>query len=389
MQSIKNITAVCNSMLDWAKKSNWQSYDPYDAGLSPIAKLLPEKCRWALMHMSRLSPLNIRPLLYINKQLHPKGLAHIMQACIILSNIEKKYYMLRLAKQLADMLIEIGVWDNDKCSWNYPFPYITRVLSVRGGTNVVNTSFIAFALLSAYEKFNKQIYLDTALAASKFIIDNIGFHTFPNSRICFYYAPDASQTLTIHNSNLICASFLHRLGKIANNVELKQLANAAALYTIDCQRDDGLWHYSENPHWRSIDCLHNGFILDALMLMSSPERSEHFFSSIKAGMRGFRKFLNEDGSISHILNRSYPKDIRSYSQFIQTASFWSTYDSQWLQLANMAADNAIETMLSKQGYCYYRRYRGLVIKTPFIRWSVGPNLLALANLIAKLKVCND
>ena len=318
MQNIKNITAVCNSMLEWARKSNWRSYDPYDAGLSPIGKLLPKKGRWALMHMCRLSPVNIRPLLYVNKQIHPKGIAHIMQACIILSNIEKRHYMLHLAKQLADMLIEIGVWDNDKCSWNYPFPYITRVLSVRDSSNIVNTSLIASALLTAYEKFNNSIYFDAALAASKFIIDNIGFHSYPNSRICFYYAPNATQTLTIHNSNLICASFLHRLGKIANNSELIQLANAAALYSIDCQRDDGLWHYSENPDWRSIDCFHNGFILDALMLISSPERSEPFFSSIKVGMRGFRKFLNEDGTISHILNRPYPKDIRSYSKIFWT-----------------------------------------------------------------------
>lgn len=376
-------------MLNWLKETSWHSYDPYDAGLSLTAKLLPKKGWWVLQHMVRLSPINIRPLLYVNKQIHPKGLAHSMQACLILSNIEKKDDMLYIAQQLAENLIELAVWDNDKCSWNYPFPYITRVLSVRDSTNIVNSSFVALALLEAYERFSKPIYLDAALAASKFIIHNIGYHSYPNGRICFYYAPNAPQTLTIHNANLICASLLYRLSKIDNNAEFKQLANAAALYSIDYQRDDGLWHYSERPKWKSIDCLHNGFILDALMVISTPECVEPFFNSLEKGIRGFRKFLNKDGSISHILNHSYPKDIRSYSQFIQIASLWSVYDPQWLQLANIVANNAIKTMFSTRGYFYYRRYRGMVIKTPFIRWSVGPMLLALANLIEKLKVNHD
>lgn len=387
--NISTYLNVCTKMLDWLKESNWRSYDPYDAGLSPIAKLLPERPWWILQHIIRLSPVNIRQFLYVDKQIHPKGLAHVMQACLILSNIERKAEMLNTAGRLSDKVVRLAIWDNDKCSWNYPFPYITRVLSVRDGTNIVNTSFIALALLDAYNKFHNPVYLDTALAAAKYIVDNIGYYSYPNGRICFYYAPDALQTLTIHNANLVCALLLNRLSKIHNNLGFKQLANAAALYSLDYQRDDGLWHYSEHPQWRLIDCLHNGFILDALMSIYEFECIEPFFSSIESGMQGFRTFLNGDGSVSHMLNHCYPKDIRSYSQFIKTGCLWSAYDPKWLQLADIAANYAIKTMFSTQGYCYYRRYRAMAIKTPFIRWSIGPMLLALANLIEKLRKIDD
>ena len=383
--NISKYLSVCTKMLNWLKENDWRSYDPYDAGLSPISKLLSDRGWWVLQHITRLSPVNIRPLLYVNKQMHPKGLAHIMQACLVLSNIEKKGDMLYRAQQLAEKIMQLAIWDNDKCSWNYPFPYITRVLSVRSSTNIVNTSFVALALLDAYKKLQRAAYLDTALAAAKYIIDDIGYQSYPNGRICFYYAPDASQTLTIHNANFVCASLLNRLSKIHRNTEFKQLADAATLFSLDYQRDDGLWHYSEHPRWRSIDCLHSGFILDALMSISASKRIEPFFNSVKNGMRGFKNFLNEDGSVSHILNRPYPKDIRSYSQFIRTATLWSAYSPEWLRLANIAACRAIETMFSPQGYYYYRRYRGVTIKTPFIRWSVGPMLFALANLVERLK----
>lgn len=377
---------VVLGMLKWLRENNWRSYDPYDAGLSPIARLISKRGWWVLQHVVRLSPVNVRPLLCVKKQVHPKGLAHAMQMCIVLGDIEQNDDMLHTARSLADMLVELATRDKDKYAWNYPFPYITRVLSVRGSTNIVNTSFVALAFLDAYKAFGKAAYLEAAVGAAEYIIRNIGYETHSSGRICFYYAPKAPHTLTIHNANMVAASLLHRLGEMQNNKEYRGLSGSAAQYSVDHQRDDGLWHYSERAGWRSIDCLHSGFILDALMSMGGTRRASPYHRPLEKGMTGFRGFLNGDGKVSHVLNRAYPKDTRSYAQFIRTASRWSAHEPEWLGLACIAADKVIETMFSRRGYCYYRRYRGMTIKTPFIRWSIGPMLLALSDLVERLSI---
>lgn len=375
-------------MLEWARKSNWQSYDPYDGGLSPFVKILPDRGWWILQHLVRLSPINFRPLLGINKQVNAKSLAHSMQACLKLFRVTKEPDMLSTANQLADWLLKLAVWKGDNCSWNYPFPYITRGLTCRKGTNIVNTSFVALALLDAYEEFREKKYLETILGAARFIFYNIGYHDYKDGRICFYYAPRAKDTLSIHNANLVAATLFCRVGELYNNNVYKKLALAATNYTLDYQLPDGLWHYSERPGLKWIDCFHTGFVLDALKLISDSVRHEAYYSALNRGMEGFKKFFYNNGKITHFLNKPYPEDIRSYAQFIQTAVLFSKYNSDWLHFATSATNYTIKTMFSTDGVCYYRRYRYMTIRTPFIRWSLGPMLIALANLIEKMSMKN-
>lgn len=377
---------TCKSMLEWSKKSNWHSYDPFDGGLSPISKALPERGRWIFQHLIRLSPVNLRPLLGIKKQVNAKGLAHSMQGCLRLHGMTNEPAILRTASQLADRLLRLTVWKGDRCSWNYPFPYITKGLTCRKGTNIVNTAFVGLALLDAYKELREKKYLETAFGAARFIVHDIGYCDYKGGRICFYYAPQAKDTLSIHNANMVAANLLYRVGLVCENDVYKKLARSAVNYTLDYQLPNGLWHYSERPGLKWIDCFHTGFVLDTLMLLADSEGHELYYSAINRGMKGFKMFFNKDGRITHFLNKPYPEDIRSYAQFIQTGALFSKYNPEWLQLATTAANYAIKTMFSHNGVCYYKRYRYMTIKTPFIRWSLGPMIIALANLIEKTGV---
>ncbi len=380
---------ICNRMLGWLKKSRWKSYDPYDAGLSKFARVLPDRGWWILQHIIRLNPVNFRPLLGIRKQVNAKGLAHSMQACLKLFRVTNELHLLSTANELGDWLLQLGERKEGRCSWNYPFPYITRNLTCKKGTNIVNTSFVALALLDSYEQLGKNKHLDTALGAARFILHDIGYRDYKDGRICFYYAPKSPDTLSIHNANMVAASLIYRIGKICGNSEYIQLAEAAAKYTLSYQLPNGLWHYSERPGLRWIDCFHAGFVLDALMLIANSQNRETYYSAINRGMKGLKAFSDERGSVRHFLHKRYPEDIRSYAQFIQTGVLFSKYNTEWLEFATTVANYAMKTMFSEQGFCYYRRYRGFVIKTPFIRWSIGPMAFALATLIEKLEVYND
>jgi hypothetical protein len=388
MQNTEKYIEVCKKMLEWLKESNWQSYDPYDAGLSPFVKFLPNRGWWILQHLLRLSPVNFRPILGIQKQVNAKGLAHSMQACLKLYRLTNVPEMILTAQQLADRLLQLAKWEGDRCSWNYPFPYITRGLVCRKGTNIVNNSFVALALLDAYEQFGTKKYLETALAATRFVFYDIGYFDYKNGQICFYYAPKAKDTLSVHNANMVAAALFYRTGKIINNDNYVWLSSAAARYTLDHQLSNGLWHYSERPNSRWIDCVHTGFVLDSLMLMTNSGNKELLQPAINRGMESFKQFLDNSGRILHFIDKNYPEDIRSYAQFIQTATLFSKFDLEWLNLAASVANYAINTMISNNGTCYYRRYKYMVIKTPFIRWSFGPMLYALSQLVLALNSDN-
>lgn len=388
--TVKYLT-VCNKMLNWAVESTWRSYDPFDAGLCTFTKVLPDRGWWVFQHLVRLSPINFRPFLGIRKQVNAKGLAHSMQGCLKLFQVYNQPDMLSTAIKLADWLLKLAVWKGNRCSWNYPFPYITRGLTLRKGTNIVNTSFVAMALLDAYVQSPKKEYLETALGASRFILDDIGYHDYENGRVCFFYAPGATDTLSIHNANMVAANLLYRVGKICNNEGHKELALAAARFTLDYQLPNGLWNYAEKTGFKWIDCFHAGFILDTLMLIANSEGYELCFSAINRGMAGFKGFIHNGGKITHFLNRVYPEDIRSYAQFIKTGVLFSKYNQNydWLRFSTAAADYVIRTMFSPDGIFYYKRYRYMLIKTPFIRVSIGPMIIALADLIGEVSKRND
>ncbi len=120
MQNTEKYIEVYKKMLEWLKESNWQSYDPYDAGLSPFVKFLPNRGWWILQHLLRLSPVNFRPILGIQKQVNAKGLAHSMQACLKLYRLANVPEMILTAQQLADRLLQLAKWEGDRCSSHFP-----------------------------------------------------------------------------------------------------------------------------------------------------------------------------------------------------------------------------------------------------------------------------
>ncbi|MEP6912635.1 MAG: hypothetical protein ABI923_07765, partial [bacterium] len=63
-------------LLEYCRSQSWAGYDPYDGLSSPVAQMFlfnGRFARTALTQIVKRSPVNLRPMLGINKGLNPKG----------------------------------------------------------------------------------------------------------------------------------------------------------------------------------------------------------------------------------------------------------------------------------------------------------------------------
>jgi hypothetical protein len=93
-----------------------------------------------------------------------------------------------------------------------------------------------------------------------------------------------------------------------------------------------------------------------------------------------KTFFLSDGTPRYYDNKTLPLDIQCASQAIDTLVFFSDIDKGALELAGRVARWTIEHMQDPSGYFYYRRYNGVINKTPTLHWGQATMLCALAGL---------
>src|SRR5215475_14025442 len=73
-----------SSLLAFCRSEAWKGYDPYDGLNSSIARAFPFKvARTAFTQLVKRSPLNLRPLLGIQKDYNPKAVALMARAATL------------------------------------------------------------------------------------------------------------------------------------------------------------------------------------------------------------------------------------------------------------------------------------------------------------------
>jgi hypothetical protein len=76
----------------------------------------------------------------------------------------------------------------------------------------------------------------------------------------------------------------------------------------------------------------------------------------------------------------YPVDIHSCAEAILCLGQLSRRYKDALPRAQAVADWTLRNMRDPTGYFYYRRYRWLTIKVPYMRWGQAWMLVGLARL---------
>jgi hypothetical protein len=375
---------VALRLLAYCQRNSWRGYDPYDALNSRLLHSLPflnvKIVRQTLMHGLKLSPINIRPLLLVPPTRNPKALGLFLAAGLKLSNLG----LLNgedPASGLLELLISSRAPNSRYWSWGYSFPWQTRTDFVaRGAPNLVCTTFVAEALLDAYEAGLGSHLLDMAVSTANYFVDEL-YWSDGNSVAGFAY-PLPSMRQQIHNANFLAAALLYRVGLLSGCERFLEPALRAARFSAGRQRPDGSWLYGEMPHQRWIDNFHTGYNLCALRRLGCFARTEEFEPFVSRGFKFYcDHFHQPDGAPRYFHDRPHPFDTHCVAQSIITLCEFHDTNRDNLDLARAVVRWAIRNMWDQRGYFYYRKHALGTNRIPYMRWSQAWMLLALATFL--------
>src|SRR5207237_1319788 len=147
--------------------------------------------------------------------------------------------------------------------WGYSFPWQGRKVVVpQGAPNLVCTTFVAGALLDAYEQGGNAQCLTMAASAAEYILNEL-YWDGGDTRAGFSY-PLASLRNQIYNANFMAAALLVRVHKHTAEKKLLGPALKVARDSAAQQQADGSWFYGEADSQKWIDNFHTGYNLGAL-----------------------------------------------------------------------------------------------------------------------------
>jgi hypothetical protein len=369
----------------WVEEHQYKAYDPGDGQLSFLRAFTFS--RLALKRILTGSvlrvPFNIRPLIGIHPHTSTKGMGYMAWGYTKRFVLTGENIYAQRAVHCLDWLVEHRAPDYPHYCWGNHFDFSTRAGTIpRLEPTIVWSSLIGQAFMDAGEALGKKQYLDVASSIGEWIL------TLPReetkSGACLSYV--AFKQSSIHNSNMLGAALLARVGKLTNHREAVAVAKKAMQYSCSRQNADGSWFYGESPKYHWIDNFHTGYNLDCLKRYIQSTGDFDFNGQLDRGFAYFKKnFVEADGKPKYYHNQTYPIDIQCAAQAIDTLAFFSDKDGDALMLACKVADWTIDHMQAPDGHFYYRDLGWKINKTPMLHWGQATMFKALANLAAKLE----
>ncbi len=376
---------VTLKLLAYCRANDWAGYDPYDALNSRIFKSLSfldfRLPRLVLTQVLKRAPLNVRPLLLVPKTQNPKAIALFLAAVIKLSKLG-----LLDGEGLVDVLVEKLIALRSQKSaywcWGYSFPWQTRTIVVpRGAPNLVCTTFVANALLDAYERSSESRYLTMAVSAAEYILNEL--YWTDGGRMAGFSYPLASLRVQVPNANFLGAAVFCRVHRHTGEKKFLEPAMKVARYSATKQNEDGSWYYGEASKQRWVDNFHTGYNLCALQSICRDAETSEFEPCIRRGFEFYRAhFFRQDGAPRYFHDRTYPVDIHCVAQSIITLLAFRSLHKDNVRLAHSVFQWAATHMWDERGYFYYRVLPFCTIRTSYMRWSQAWMLLALSTLLA-------
>jgi len=376
--------SVFIKLLGYCSGNDWAGYDPYDAlnsaffessalGRSKIARL-------AATQILKRSPVNVRGLLQVPKTQNAKAIALFIMA-LLNSRELCNGNGVDLVDQLAGRLAALRSPGTPYSCWGYSFPWQTRsILVPREAPNLVCTTFGAEASLSLYEQYHAPKYLEMAVSAAEYILENL-YWSDHGSMAGFSYPLPTVQN-QVHNANFLASALFCHVYKHTGDERFLVPALRAARYSAGKQRSDGSWVYGEGPSQQWIDNFHTGFNLCALRSISRDLGTNEFDSCIQRGFRFYKdSFFRADGEVKYFHDRRYPVDIHCVAQGIITLLECQELHAGNVQLAHSVFKWAMRNMWDNRGFFYYRVHRVGTVRTSYMRWSQAWMLVALSKLV--------
>lgn len=363
-----DIVSSFNRLKDYCEREDFRGWDPYDGLNSALFRRLPyiSGKRWprlAWIQLMKRSPFNFRPVVGVKKEHNPKGLGLFLAGYCNLYKREPSAPYLDKIVYLADKLISLRAEGYSGSCWGYNFDWQARAFfQPRNTPTVVATTYIANALMDAYEITKEQRYLTVALSSANFVLYDLN-----RTDGAFSYSPqDHTQ---VFNASLLGTRLLSRIYHYTRDASLLKPARLSAAFCCSRQQENGAWSYGTLPFHQWIDNFHTGYNLECLTAYQYYTHDHSFQRSIENGTAYYlRTFFTEEGKPKYYSNSLYPVDVHNTAQLIITLSRLHLF-GEHRALIDKVLGWTIRNMQSDEGYFYYQLRRGLRSRTPYMRWA--------------------
>lgn len=374
-----NISNIITQCLMFIEKRNYVSYDPFDALTNPLINAITKPSlllRRIAIQINSKSPVDIH-WLGMKKLLHTKTISDLLWYYSVGENTEQdkvnKFFL-----QLLSLKNKYGF------GWGLNFPYTSRFINADADMpNLYNTINSGIAVCYSYHHLTDENKLSakTAIAGiTEFIETQLGYVDEGEKGWYLYYPGQKYPTYNVNALALYFLAFSLKLG--VGNLELiKKRIVALCRLLCDEQNEDGSWVYSRSPKGGWVDGFHSGFVVESLAFVLK-ERTEidGLQETVRKGWDYFvNKMFTEEGYPKYFAGSGrYPIEAQNCAQAIQTISnigMWLSWHER--ELLERVVKISVQNLYNKKGFFYHQKTKFLTYKTPYIRWSVSPMILAL------------
>lgn len=373
------------SLKRYCEAEGFKGWDPYDGLNSRLAQALLPLKRSAILRLCVIQgfkrcPVNLRRLALVPKEYNAKGIGLFLQGYCNLVRVVDKFPELQMkvgtrqelltrVNELAELLISLQSKGYSGTCWGYNFDWQARRLFLfpKFTPTVVATCFCATALMEAYEATGEHRYLEVALSAANFVMNDLHRAEY-NGGFLFSYSPLKGND-TVFNASLLGSKLLSYCYKYTKREEYKDAARQSVEACCSAQNPDGSWVYGMLPVQSWIDSFHTGYNLDGLIAYEELTGDTSFHPNIDKGFNFYiNSFFEADGTPKYYHNRTYPIDIHCPAQLFVTLHKLHR-SNEYEKIASEVMKWTIENMQDKQGYFYYQLKQGISSKISYMRWS--------------------
>lgn len=369
---MKDVNLKFKKLKDYCEKESFMGYDPFDGLNSSIFTIFPflKKSRMfklVWLQFFKRSPFNFRKIAGIKKEYNPKGLGLFLSSYCNLYKQEPDNEVLQKIYFLIEKIESCESKGYSGVCWGYNFDWQARAFFQPKGTpSVVVTSFVACALLDAYEITKDQKLLKKARSACDFVLKDLN-RTYDNDGdFAFSYCPlDKTQ---VFNASLLGSRLLCRLYEFTSEKILIEESEKVVSFACKHQQQNGAWAYSPLSFHAWVDNFHTGYNLECIFTYQRVSGNQKFNPYIDKGLDYYlNTFFEENGLPKYYNNSRYPVDMHTTAQLIITLSKMGILSKHQV-LVDKVLSWSLENMFDKKGYFYYYKEKYFTIKISYIRW---------------------
>lgn len=384
-----SIVDAFEKLRSYCESEDFKGWDPYDGLNSRFFRCLPflprnRLARLAWIQLFKRNPMNLRSVFGIDKDYNPKGLGLFISGyCNLYKNNPDPIYLERIV-YLADKVIDLVTPGYSGSCWGYNFDWQSRAFFQPKYTpTIVATTFIASALMDAYEITKEERFLDIALNSKNFLLKDLNRTYDEDNNFSFSYSP--KDRTTVFNATLLGSRLLARIFSYTNEIELIEEARKSVAFCCKFQQENGSWSYGTLPYHQWIDNFHTGYNLECIHAYEYYSQDKSFSAQLTKGLQYYlNTFFTAQGKPKYYSNQLYPIDVHATSQLVITLSkLGKLHDNKFL--VNKVLQWTISNMQDGKGYFYYQLKKGVNSKIPYMRWAQAWMFIAFSEYFLNVK----